>query len=213
MAEEKKSVLIYCDLIHTVRKMRKEDAGELFLHLLEYVNDLNPTTDNMIVELTFEPIKQQLKRDLLKWDGVKTSRAITGKLGGIKSGEVRKEKALLKQNEANEANALKSKQNEANEAVTVNVIVNDIVTVINKKESIDSRKLKFASTLEPFLLKYGKAMLNKFYGYWTEPNKSNTKFRQELEKTWLIERRLENWSSNGFESKTVIPVTHQRRLS
>lgn len=64
------------------------------------------------------------------------------------------------------------------------------------KNSIDSRKLKFATTLKPFEVKYGKDMLNAFYKYWTEPNKSNTKFRYELEKTWSLDRRLETWSRN-----------------
>lgn len=65
-----------------------------------------------------------------------------------------------------------------------------------EEKSIDSRKLKFASTLEPFLEKYGKYFLNDFYKYWTEPNKSNSKFKQELERTWSLERRLEMWARN-----------------
>ena len=43
---------------------------------------------------------------------------------------------------------------------------------------------------------YGHNMLNNFYLYWTEPNKSNTKFRQELEKTWDVARWLETWAKN-----------------
>jgi len=73
----------------------------------------------------------------------------------------------------------------------------------NNKIDIDIRKLKFADTLKPFLVKYGKDMMNDFYGYWTEPNKSNTKFRQELEKVWDINKRLLTWSRNdkGFNKK------------
>jgi hypothetical protein len=67
-----------------------------------------------------------------------------------------------------------------------------------KVDDIEDRKLKFASTLEIFLPQYGRETLNKFYGYWTEPNKSNTKFRQELEKTWDLNRRLERWVSNNY---------------
>lgn len=65
-----------------------------------------------------------------------------------------------------------------------------------KGNNIEDRKLKFASTLQPFLEKYGKDMLNQFYAYWTEPNKSNTKLRFELEKTWSLKRRIERWSRN-----------------
>jgi hypothetical protein len=67
-----------------------------------------------------------------------------------------------------------------------------------KKNNIDERKLKFASTLNPFVDVYGRDMINDFFKYWTEPNKSNTKFKQELEKTWSVERRLETWSKNDF---------------
>ena len=68
----------------------------------------------------------------------------------------------------------------------------------NKINNIEERKLKFASTLKPFLETYGKEFLNDFYKYWTEPNKSNTKFKQELERTWSLERRLETWAKNDI---------------
>jgi hypothetical protein len=35
-----------------------------------------------------------------------------------------------------------------------------------------------------------------------EPNKSNTKFRYELEKTWDTERRLKTWNQNNFGNNT-----------
>lgn len=78
------------------------------------------------------------------------------------------------------------------------------------KDNISSRKLKFASTLQPFLSVYGKDLLNSFYGYWTEPNKSKSKFRQELEKTWDIKRRLETWAENDktFNKKVVTNSNH-----
>jgi hypothetical protein len=68
-----------------------------------------------------------------------------------------------------------------------------------KVNNIEERKLKFASTLEPFLNTYGKEMIKEFYDYWTEPNKSNTKFKAEGEKTWGIERRLSTWAKNQIK--------------
>lgn len=84
-----------------------------------------------------------------------------------------------------------------------------------KENNIDSRKLKFASTLQPFLLTYGKDFLNDFYKYWTEPNKSNTKFKQELEKTWSLERRLETWAKNdkNFQRKVAPKETKAEERS
>lgn len=84
MAEDKKSFLLYTDLIHTVNKMPNDKAGELFKHILSYVNDLNPETEDLIIQLTFEPIKQQLKRDLLKYKESIIDKSNAGKLGNLK---------------------------------------------------------------------------------------------------------------------------------
>ena len=82
MAEGKKSFLLYCDLIHTVKKLPKDKQAELFIHILEYVNDMNPTTEDMLLEIAFEPIKQGLKRDLKKYEKIVERNQINGKLGG-----------------------------------------------------------------------------------------------------------------------------------
>jgi hypothetical protein len=83
------------------------------------------------------------------------------------------------------------------------------------KITIEERKLKFADTLKPFLETYGKDLLNDFFKYWTEPNKSNTKFKQELEKTWSLERRLETWSNNDKnfnKDKQIITTQNYPKL-
>lgn len=183
MAEGKKSFLLYCDLIHTVRKMPKEKAGELLLHILEYVNDNNPETDDLLLQLVFEPIKQQLKRDLEKWSNISVTRSEIGKLAGIKSGEARRNK--MKQNEP-----IGSETNQ-NEHVSDSVNVN--VTV---KDNIEQRKLAFANSLSEFKDVYKRETLKKFHDYWTEKNKSGTKMKFELEKTWETSLRLKKWASN-----------------
>jgi hypothetical protein len=111
-------------------------------------------------------------------------------LGGLKSAEQRSK------NNQNEAKQPIASFGQANQAVndTVTVTVNDTV----KKNNIDERKLKFADTLKPYLEKYGRDMLKDFYQYWTEPNKSGTKFKQEMLKTWDVSRRLDTWSRNDF---------------
>ena len=76
--ENKKSFILYCDLIHTVEHLTDEQAGNLFKHILEYVNDREPITDNVITKLSFEPIKQQLKRDLKKWENKTDQRSEAG---------------------------------------------------------------------------------------------------------------------------------------
>ena len=83
----------------------------------------------------------------------------------------------------------------------------------NKKNNIDERKLKFAETLKPFIETYGKEMIKDFYLYWTEPNKSNTMFRQELQRTWSAERRLFMWNKNNFGNKNKGGDDHQQTWS
>src|SRR5690606_31099339 len=60
--------------------------------------------------------------------------------------------------------------------------------------SLADRQKAFGKSLEPYVSKYGQNMIRAFYEYWTEPNKSQTKFRQELQGTWDTARRLRTWS-------------------
>jgi len=119
MAKDKKSIILYCDLISTVEKLTDTEAGLLFKHLFRYVNDLNPEPPDRITEITFEPIKLQLKRDLKKWEHKSEIRSEIGREGGLKSGEARRNKA-----KQNEAIGSKTKQNE-HVTVTVTDTVND----------------------------------------------------------------------------------------
>lgn len=84
MAENKKSFLLYADLIHTVDKLPDDYAGKLFKHLLQYVNDMNPETDDIVINIAFEPIKQSLKRDLIRWGETREKRSIAGKISAEK---------------------------------------------------------------------------------------------------------------------------------
>lgn len=132
MAENKTSFVLYTDAQSMVNKLPDEIAGRLLKHIYAYVNDENPVSEELLLNIAFEPIRMQLKRDLVKWDKERLNRSESGKLGGLKSGEVRRSKQ--KQDEANEASASKSKQDEANEAVNVNVnVIKDIVSFLNNE--------------------------------------------------------------------------------
>ena len=67
---------------------------------------------------------------------------------------------------------------------------------INKDiNRIELREEIFKSDVSNFK-NYPSQMLKDFVLYWSEPNKSNTKMRFELEKTWDLKRRLERWAAN-----------------
>ena len=63
------------------------------------------------------------------------------------------------------------------------------------------RKKEFYDSLVPYVEKYGKEMTRKFFDYWSEMNKSGTKMRFELQKTWELGLRLSKW-----EEKDRIPA-------
>lgn len=69
--------------------------------------------------------------------------------------------------------------------------------VLNIKNNIEERKLKFADALKPFLDEYGRELLNDFYFYWTEHGEHDKKLRFEKEKTFGISQRLRTWFSRN----------------
>ena len=62
---------------------------------------------------------------------------------------------------------------------------------ITNNKSLYIRAKEFAH--EVFLSNLSTELCIEFSDYWTEPNKSNTKMRFELQKTFCIKRRLKTW--------------------
>lgn len=226
MAENKKSFLLYCDLIHTVEKLPNEKAGELFKHILMYVNDQNPTTNDLIIDLTFEPIKQQLKRDLKRYEATINNKSLNGRLGNLKRWnndlynkvvdnqldiEEAENIAKHRKTSLSDFSDSQTSQSVAKVADKDNVNVNDNVNVINNnikpKQSFDERTQKFKDELIQFKDKYGVEMLKSFFNYWSEPNQSKTKMRFELQKTWDTSKRLATWSKNESNFNNSKPKT------
>ena len=191
MAKDKTSFVLYSDSKSIIDLMTNEQAGILLKTLFAYVNDENPEVDNSIA-IVFEMIKLQLKRDLKKWEQTKEGRSVAGKA----SAEARRLAKLKEQTSTNSTNVDFVQQTSTNSTVSVSVNDSVNVNVINKdsKANLEIRSLAFKNSLIPFKQKYPVDLLKNFYGYWTEPNKSKTKMRFELEKTWSVERRLETWA-------------------
>jgi hypothetical protein len=118
--EGKKSFVLYTDQREVFDELSDEDAGRLIKHIFSYVNDENPSTDDLLLKVAFLPIKTQLKRDLKMWDEKKLQRAEAGRKGGIAKS------SNAKQTLANPSNAT---NDVANLAVNVNVNVNDNVNI------------------------------------------------------------------------------------
>lgn len=75
-----------------------------------------------------------------------------------------------------------------------------IVTGQTNADKLKYRSLKFRQEVfsEVFLGQYPVQLLQDFFDYWSEPNRSHTKMRCELQKTWDTKRRLATWAKNDF---------------
>lgn len=88
MAENKDTFIAYREWEDRLKFLTDEEAGKLFKHILAYVSDRNPefgdSDKDRILKMAFEPIKQQLKRDLRKYEETKEQNSLNGKLGNLK---------------------------------------------------------------------------------------------------------------------------------
>lgn len=82
-----------------------------------------------------------------------------------------------------------------------------------KSKSIEDRQNDFLNSLRIFYPTYTKEMLKEFYDYWTEPNRSKSKMRCEMEKTWDSSKRLKTWFNNSQKFSNGTTKTYQSRVS
>jgi len=74
-------------------------------------------------------------------------------------------------------------------------------TTINKNKIIIIKNNIILKRRDEFILEvksfdYDESIINGFLDYWTEMNKSKTKMKYELNKTWDTNLRLKNWAKN-----------------
>ena len=132
MNEEKKSFIIYTDIIENILDLSDAEAGILFKGLLKYSDTgIEQTFEDRLVKHNYMTIRRQMNRDFEKWKGIKEARSRAGKLGGAKKGNqnAKKDKTLQDDN----TSVIKNKQNKQSQAKqtkqAVNVNVNDNVNV------------------------------------------------------------------------------------
>ena len=81
----------------------------------------------------------------------------------------------------------------------------------NTSISISNSKSKLNKSIEDRIVDFKKSVQSisdisdedkeNFFLYWTEKNKSGSKFRAEMEKTFSIPLRLKRWASNNFNKQ------------
>jgi len=207
MAENKKSFILYCDQKGVWDKLNNEQAGKLIKHIIAYVNDENPQTDDFITELAFEPIKQHLKRDLKKWEKQYDQRVEAGK----KSAESRKRNSTTV-----DERSVSSTVNESvnvNGTVNENVNVNEIKTLewfVNQIDEIYLENLKYTHK--------GKNIEQAVKEAYAHVASDSLRLKnldgagaKKLLNTWLANTKLHsNGKSKGIDVKSEIESIYNR---
>ena len=209
---EKKSFILYVDTAKQVDFLTDEEAGQLFKALFRYVSDGKEfVTDNRTLAIVFSAIKAQIDRDSKKYVEISNKRkeAANKKWSMNKSIQLH---SLASNEKQMDANAGDNEYDNINDTINDNVINNDVPYENNVRDrakavnrsTFDSRKERFYHTLTPFVNQYGEEMIDDFFDYWTEPNKSGTKMRFEIQKTWDVTLRLRRWAAqdNKFNDNT-----------
>lgn len=208
MAEGKNSFILYCDIIHTVRKLSREQAGDLFMHILEYVNDVKEMNDKgdlvlkepkeLFMQIAFEPIKQSLKRDLKKYE-----KSLDDKSKGAKVGNLKRWHPDLYELYINKEITLEK-------AVKLSKASEEIAPVTTEPEKED--KPKKTRTL------FVRPKLPEIEAYCKERNNSVNakKFFSHYESNgWMVgKNKMKNWKAcvhkwEQDEKKEIAPVTNR----
>lgn len=78
-----------------------------------------------------------------------------------------------------------------------------IVPAKSIEDKLEKDKKEFYNSLIPYVQTYGKSVVREFYDYWTETNKSMTKMRFQLEKTWDTSKRISRWARNNKQINNI----------
>jgi hypothetical protein len=215
MAENKKSFVLYSDSQGLVNQLPDDVAGRLLKHIYAYVNDENPVSDELLLNIAFEPIKQHLKRDLVKWQSTRETKSNNGNLGNLKrynpdlfqkveSGNLALQDAI---------NIAKTRKNSHSDnlpsqevaKLAVNVSVNDSVSVSDnvndKKEKRVVNKFTAPTLLEveTYFIENGfsKYLAKRAFDYYAVANWKDSKgnqvknWKQKMRGVWFKDENKE----------------------
>ena len=163
--------------------------------MFRYVNDLEPENPDRLTKMCFIPIKQQLKRDLKKYDAYINKQVENGTKGGAPKGNKNAQKTTQTTQRLNK----QPKQAED---------VDDNVNVINKKKNIKKEVLVY-----PFNSIEFKQLIKTWKQY--KLDQHNFKFKSLASEQALLKRigedynneseaieAIEYYMTNGTHAKT-----------
>jgi uncharacterized protein YdaU (DUF1376 family) len=203
-------------LVGTALMSAEEVGGYIRLLCYQWTEGALPDNDKKLMQLSLVFDLESLKVIRSKFSSLNNGTIVNLKLELVRKDQDefrQKQRVKAQKRWDSQSDAAASPRHMPEECPSPSPISSTIPTSIplpSKKDLMLSRKKTFASTLEPFVSLYGKEMIREFYNYWTEHNKSETKFKQESEKTWSIELRLERWAKNDFNKSA--PTTNKPQI-
>ena len=198
----KKSFILYCDSSDVVKKLSKEQAGELMFILFDYANgEKIPPIKDIAIDIVFTQIKNQFDRDLEKYNAVVLKR----KEAGLLSGKARRTKRT----------SVKSVEQKATKR-TDSVSDNDSVNVNDNNKIVLSKPTLFKDSVYFDKVKFKKVMpedWNKeklLYYYesalaWSGEGKKKIDWVATI-KTWA--RKDEKEGKLKFSNNSYVPLQY-----
>ncbi len=195
--EKKRSFVFYLEWAECLECLSQKDRLAVYEAIVSYAQtgEMPTLTTRKNAQMAFAFIVQDMRAAQEKWEKTCERRRQSGRLGGIASGNKRKQK------EANEAYHEHEHEHEHDHE-------HDHEPPImggGKKTSFDvplpQRREEFISSLKKYQDKYPRETLNAFCDWWTEPTPDGTRMRFEMQPTWSTGGRLRRWSDSEWPQK------------
>lgn len=208
------TTIFYRSFYEAIKDLPADSQGRMYNAIFSYSLDGVKPELNGIESTIFKLIMPQLDANNKRYENGKTPKKKKKQTESDADGMQNESKTEAKQKqELSKEEANKNKNNNKNENNNKKDIYEGAeapqpTTPLNKK-TLALRKAEFRIKLKPYVGKYPDQMLKEFHDYWTEPNRSQTKMRFELEPTYDIKLRLIRWANNdkSIQTNNETPVT------
>ncbi len=219
------SFIFYRSFYEAIKQLPESNQLELYNAIIEYSLNETELSVSTISNAFFTLVKPQIDANIRRYKNGCKGGATKGNTNAKKQSKTTDKqpknnlKTTYKQPKNNQ------KQPNVNDNDNVNEYIKEnekekksfVANATENEEKLKKRTKEFYQTLIPFTNTYGKEMVREFYNYWSEPNRTKTKMRFELEKTWDTTRRLITWSNRnkvtqqgnakGYENKPIETYT------
>lgn len=193
------SFVFYRSFDEAMQEITETDQLVLYRAIVDYGLDGQETVfDSSYLRMAWKLIKPQLDANWRRYENGCKGGAPVGRRGN----QPRTNQELTKNKRNDNVNV--NVNDNVDKKESTNVPKKDELSLPRTKSALQKkqqdmlkRKAEFKDELSQFTDRYSADMLNDFFSYWTEPNKSHTKMLFETKQTWDTSRRLSRWERNS----------------